>query len=367
VISYLDIDITPRTLEDKDPCNFYHVAQLLTTIARKCSRVEITLRLPRSELNASLALTGMMFPRVCRAVISARRNDVTSYQNDGWSFLLDGRVFPDLCQLETDGFPKDPAGQPPTIEQQLTFAEDVASHKGSRDTQLNFSLGGLRNLQSLKIQGDTMLTQPLLLSLFGSAEVPTCLTTLEIVNCPKLLFAKNLDTWTTLFQRSLTTLPVLRKLKLHIVENAYSRPDIADEAEGDTPAHFCDFVRVFGQNIQHLGLALPFACRRMFLPPKPASTYTYCGQSGAPTIAREPLATLPQRPVDHGFKYRRIISWYEVCYRQHDWDAMSSCASAQGTEYSWEIVSDREDKASWHVGMHDAVHFEATDVTEQPY
>jgi hypothetical protein len=46
---------------------------------------------------------------------------------------------------------------------------------------------------------------------------------------------------------------------------------------------------------------------------------------------------------------------------------MASCASAQGTEYSWEFVSDRENKASWHVGMHDAVHFEATDVTEQPY
>jgi hypothetical protein len=46
---------------------------------------------------------------------------------------------------------------------------------------------------------------------------------------------------------------------------------------------------------------------------------------------------------------------------------MAAHASAQGTEYSWEIVSDVENKASWHVGMHDAVHFKATDVIEQPY
>jgi hypothetical protein len=308
-----------------------------------------------------------MFPRVHRTVVSVCRDDNTAYRSDSWSFLLGGHVFPDLLQLETDGFSNEPMGQLPTIGQQLAFAEDVAGHKSSRHTQTDISLGRLRRLQTLKLHGDTLIDQPLLLSLFGSTEVPTCLTTLEIVNCPKLLFAKNRDTWTTLLQRSLTTLPALRKLKLHIAETPYKRPDIAYESHEDTPPHFCDFVRAFGQKIQHLDLALPYACRRMFLPPKPASTYTYCGQSGVPTILREPLATLPQRLVDQGFKYRRLISLFEVCYQQHNWDAMVSCASAQGTEYSWEIVSDRENKASWHVGMHDAVHFEATDVTEQPY
>ena len=46
---------------------------------------------------------------------------------------------------------------------------------------------------------------------------------------------------------------------------------------------------------------------------------------------------------------------------------MAAHASAQGTEYSWEIASDVENKASWHVGMHDAVHFKAADVIEQSY
>ena len=154
------------------------------------------------------------------------------------------------------------------------------------------------------------------------------------------------------------------------MEDPYKKPSIAyPPLQDPPPPHFCDFVRVLGQNIHHLDLALPFACRRMFLPPKPSSYYTYTasGQRGAPTIQREPLMTLPQRLIDHGFKYRHLICWEGVCFEQHDWDEMAPCAGAQGTEYSWEIVNDTEDKASWHVGKHDAVHFRATDVIEQPY
>jgi hypothetical protein len=228
----------------------------------------------------------------------------------------------------------------------------------------------LNYLQTFKIEGDVTLNRTLLLSLLRSADVPTRLTTLEIVYCPNLLFAKNAATWSTLLQRSLTTLLALRKLKLHIMEDPYQDLSLAFVSLQETPtSHFCHFVRVFGQNIQHLNLALPFACRRMFLPPKPASRYTYtaCEQRGTPTIQREPLVTLPQRLIDQGFKYRRLICWAGVCFGHHDWDAMAPLASAQGIGYSWEIVRHVEDKASWHVGRYDAVSFKATDVTEQPY
>lgn len=366
MILYLDVDVNPQNPEDQ--CNSYHIAQLLATVARKNPQVEVTLRIARSELNSTLASTGIVFPRVSKAVVSAYRDKPTGYRSDCWSFFLVGHIFPDLRQLETDCFPKRPTGLL-TIDQRLAFAENVDCHKDSNHTQTDVSFGALGQLQELKIGGDTTFNKPLLLSLFGSAAVPTRLTTLEIVNCPKLLFAKNIETWTTLFQRSLTTLPALRKLKLHIPENPDTKPDIAFEPVGDVPQHFCDFVRVFGQNIQYLDLSLRFACRRMFLPPKPASSYTYTalGQRGAPADQREPLVTLPQRLIGQGSKYRRIIYWFEVCYEQHICDAMAACASAQGTEYSWEVVSDSEDKASWHVGMHEAIHFKASDVTEQPY
>ena len=373
MIACLDVDITPRTPDDQGSSNLYHVAQLLGAIARKNPRVETTLRLARSELSSALALTGIMFPRVCKAVVStsSRSEGSTSDRSDSWTFFLGGRIFPDLRQLETNGFPRASTTRPLTLEEQLAAAEDaVAKSRHLRDTQTQsgVSFGGLRHLQTLKIEGDVTLNRPVVLSLLGSTDVPTHLSTLEIVYCPNILFTKNASTWSTLLQRSLATLPALRKLKLHIVEDPYPGPDLAHEMWQDTAKpHFCDIVRVFSQNIQHLDLALPFACRRMFLPPKPSSHYAYCEQRGAPHIQREPLVTLPQRLIDQGFKYRRLICWGEVCFDWHDWDAMAAHASAQGTEYSWEIVSDVENKASWHVGMHDAVHFKATDVIEQPY
>lgn len=374
VVAYLDVDITPRSLEDQNSHNLYHVAQLLSAVARKSTRVETTLRLDRSELNSTLALTGILFPRVCRVIASNCSEGLGSNPGDSWSFFLGARIFPDLRQLETDGFPResrDLRAQPLTIEEQLACVGDAVHKFNDRhNTKTDVSIDGLEYLQTLKIEGDATLNQPLLLSLFGSAHVPTRLATLEIAYCPSLLFAKNAATWSKLLQRSLTTLPALQKLKLHIMEDPYEKPSFAyPSAQDPPPPHFCDFVRILGQNIQHLDLALPFACRRIFLPPKPSSYYIYTasGQRGAPTIQREPLMTLPQRLIDQGFKYRRLICWEGVCFEQHDWDEMAPCAGAQGTEYSWEIVNDTEDKASWHVGKHDAVYFKATDVIEQPY
>lgn len=374
VIAYLDVNIVPQTSEDQNSRNSYHIASLLTAIARKSPRVETTLRLTDNDLTSTQAATGIVFPRVCRAIVSSCSERRRSSRSESWSVLLGGRIFPDLRQLETNGFPResrDLTARPLTIEEQLSCAEDVVhKFKHLENFQPDASFEGLKHLQTLKIEGDVTLNQPLLLSLLGSVNVPAHLTSLEIAYCPNLLFAKNATTWSTLLQRSLTTLPELRKLKLHIMEDPYEKPSLAyPHFQGPPSAHFCDFVRLLGQNIQHLDLALPFACRRMFLPPKPSSHYTYSAseQRGAPGIPREPLMTLPQRLIDQGFQYRRLICWEGICYEHHDWNAMAPCAGAQGTEYSWEIVNDVLNKASWHVGLHDAVHFRGTSVVEQPY
>lgn len=374
VVAYLDVNIVPRTSEDQNPRNSYHVASLLTAIARKSPRVETTLRLTDNDLTSTQAATGILFPRVCRAIVSSCSEGRRSSRSESWSLLLGGRILPDLRQLETNGFPRESralTARSLTIEEQLSCAEDVVhKFKHLENFQPDASFEGLKHLQTLKIEGDVTLNQPFLLSLLGSVNVPTHLTSLEIIYCPNLLFAKNTTTWSTLLQRSLTTLPALWKLKLHIMEDPYEKAGLAYPHFHEPPSsHFCDTVRLFGQNIQHLDLALPFACRRMFLPPKPSSHYTHTAseQRGAPGISRKPLMTLPQRLIDQGFKYRRLICWEGVCYEHHDWDVMPPCAGAQGTEYSWEIVNDVLNKASWHVGLHDAVHFKGTRVVEQPY
>lgn len=202
VVAYLDVDITPRSLEDQNSHNLYHVAQLLSAVARKSTRVETTLRLDRRELNSTLALTGILFPRVCRVIASNCSEGLGSNPSDSWSLILGGRSFPDLRQLETDGFPResrDPRALSLTMAEQLACAEDAVHKSRDRENiQTDVSLEGSKYLQTLKIEGDATLNQPLLLFLLGSAHVPTRLTTREIAYCPNLLFAKTAATWSKL-------------------------------------------------------------------------------------------------------------------------------------------------------------------------
>lgn len=132
-------------------------------------------------------------------------------------------------------------------------------------------------------------------------------------------------------------------------------------------------MRKFGQKIQHLDLAVPFACASVFAPQDPASSRARDSRQalGPPTIASEPQETLPQRLIDNGFKYRRLIRWIEMCSYwddpSEDWDLIVASARAQGAEYSWDLVNVEDDVASWHVGGHDAVHFSADDVIKRPH
>jgi hypothetical protein len=66
-----------------------------------------------------------MFPRVCRVIVSVHSGIRPAYQNDYWSSLFAGQSFPDLCQLETNGFERDLAGLPPSIGDQLVSALEI--------------------------------------------------------------------------------------------------------------------------------------------------------------------------------------------------------------------------------------------------
>lgn len=88
VIAYLDVDITPWSLKDQNSNNLYHVAQLIPAIARKSTRVETTLGLDRSELNPTLALKGISFPRVCRVIAPNCSEGFNFCPSDSWSLLL---------------------------------------------------------------------------------------------------------------------------------------------------------------------------------------------------------------------------------------------------------------------------------------
>lgn len=250
-IAYLDVDIIPNTLDEKDSRSFYHIAQLLSAIARKSTQVEVTLHLAGCEFDSKLLSTGIKFPRVCRAIVTAAPGSLRAARSDYWSVFLGGHVFTDLCRLETSGFQTERTQRLLTIEEQLVTAEETA-YEYSRipDFRTDMQLERLQDLHVLKIEGDIMLNRPLLLSLFGSATVPTRLTTLEIVNCPTLFFAANLSNFSTLLQRTFTTLPALKKLKLHIIEDPHPEPGKSYHALRNHSHHLCNVVRVLGQS-QH--------------------------------------------------------------------------------------------------------------------
>ena len=172
MIAYLDADIVPQSFEAQNSRNSFYVASLLAAIARKSPQVETTLRLMDSDLTSTQAAAGILFPRVCKVIVSSCAAGLVTHRSDSWSFFLGGRIFPDLRQLETNGFPRRPTALLPTIEAQLALAEEaVYESKHFESIRTDGSFGGLSYLQALKIEGDVTLNQPLLL--YPCSDPPT--------------------------------------------------------------------------------------------------------------------------------------------------------------------------------------------------
>lgn len=367
-IAYLDVANKPASRESESSYNFYHLAPLLTAVARKCPKIEITLRLTNRDVDPIIGLPYIIVPRVCKAIVSAHPKDYTIEGGDYWTFFLGAHVFPDLCSLETKGFPHLPEEKPLALERQMTLAcRAMQQRLNALDMRSQVMFKRLEFLRSLRIEGDVTLNPPRLRSLLGSTQMAMHLTTLEIVQCPRGFFEADIATVGSLLRRSLTELPELRKLKFHTADYmnlVAQRPYI----------HLCDVVRKFGQRIEHLDLAFPCACASIFAPQYATASSARDPQRtlGPPNIAREPLDTLPKRLIDQGFKYRRLIRYIQMCSawtgdEPDDWNLMTASAGEQGAEYSWEIIDVETNVASWYVGEHDAVHFSADDVVKQPY
>lgn len=206
-IAYLNIGNEPTGCGPESSYNFYHLAQLLTAIARKCPKREITLRLTNRDVDPIIGLPYIIVPRVCKVIVSAHPKDYTIEGGDYWTFFLGGHVFPDLCSLETKGFPYLPAEKPLSLEHQMYFArESIIQRFQAPDIRSQVMFKRLEFLRSLRIEGDVALNPPHLHSLLGSAQTPIHLTALEIVHCHRGFFEASITTMSSLLQRSLSTL-----------------------------------------------------------------------------------------------------------------------------------------------------------------
>lgn len=281
-------------------------------------------------------------------------------------------TLPDLNKLTINTIPASPAEFASSPLDRMLKASSLASASPSHKThQINsIPLSGLRKMERIRISNDVMLKHANLNDIFASTEFLGRLTSLEIENCARIGQIPALRTLSTLLQR---TLPTLKHLLIHLI----SKPEYLDDPTWqseytnmlaqDPTIHLCAIVRSLGQKIDSLDLALPFACNRMFLPYKRSKTdSTHTSDSTQSLIAREPLATLPNRLLAPGIKYRRLICWQSVCMDQHAWEEMRSYAVNQGSNMSWELVSDAANQGSWHVGGCDMAVFTADSVLMRP-
>ena len=287
-----------------------------------------------------------------------------------WDLTFSGSTFPDLEDVSLNTLVESAEDMPACILDGLDLVHEKYRPRGYDNMTPTGDAGyyGLRNMKKIKLEYNTFLTPAVLRSLFGSSIIPKRLTTLEIVNCPCLDPVKDLEALATLFKRGLQ---LLRLLKVHLV-NEYCLNDehygvlYSSKVQQHPEHHLCNIVRVLGQNIKGLDLALPFACNRIFeIPLKMPRKIPYESLM-LPQIPEEPINTLPQRLMDAGYRYRRLI-FYGICREAHTWEEMEALASNQSGNVSWEILSEADDKALWCVSDCLPVEFSVQGALQHPF
>lgn len=348
------------------------VGQMLGAVARKCPRIHVKLQIehPWPSLLEELQRSPMPHVHELVAFLGPKMSPTCGAYFR--TLFCGGEALPDLSVLNINTIPASPAqvANNPLDRMLKTNSLTSGSHFHKTRRTNPTSLRGLRKMESIRISNDVMLTKATLNDIFSSSEVFGHLTSLEIENCARIGQIPALRSLSTLLQR---TLPTLKHLKIHLI----SKPEYLDGPKWqhdytnmlaqDPTTHLCAIVRSLGQKIDSLDLALPFACNRMFLPYKRSNTdSTHTNESTQSPIAREPLATLPNRLLGRGIKYRRLICWQGVCMDQHGWEDMASYAVNQGSNMSWELVGDAANQGSWHVGESDMAVFTADSVLMWP-
>ncbi|KAF2166322.1 hypothetical protein M409DRAFT_23513 [Zasmidium cellare ATCC 36951] len=341
----------------KSPLVGVDFARYIGTISRASNNVNIELSLHGkwTMLLMQLSSSTSSLPDVKRLVLclgGEGRAPVLSVRApnwDVWDTCFSGSTFPDLKEIEIDTLHGSPAERPETLK--AAASANRASHisRYQEDGAVSIPFYGLRKITKLSIKHNDLLTTSTLGNLFCSSIIPAKLTHLEIVNCPMLHQVRDYEDLSILLQRGL---PLLQHFRFHLQRNPRGAEHLLAAYYKDTAEHpewhLCNVVRELGQKIKSLDLALPFACNRMFVP-RTKQAPAALAERDWPDIAREPYETLRERLLSAGYKYRRLICWDSVCGKNHEWQDMLDLADNQGDMMSWEIVSNRDKTASWHV------------------
>lgn len=131
-----------------------------------------------------------------------------------WDLCFEGSSFPDLDEVSINTLHVSPENIPATLNEGASMAIDRPRAAHAHRDPTSFSpFHGLRNMTTIKLRYNDYLNTNALYSLFGSNIIPHKLKRLEIVNCPALNSVANLESLSTLLERSLQ---LLDHLQLHL-------------------------------------------------------------------------------------------------------------------------------------------------------
>ncbi|KXS97194.1 hypothetical protein AC578_884 [Pseudocercospora eumusae] len=280
-----------------------------------------------------------------------------------WDMCFGGSVLPDLRQIEVDTKHASPETRPTTLAEACTFRPGRYPSVLNRDGC--DTLYGLEKMESISLNYNHLLTSSVLESLFDSNIIPQNLTRVNITNCPSLHQSLDIAALSMLLHRGLR---LLQHLKLHVQPHRSDTDDAkktyCSEINENPHRHLCNVVREAGQQIKYLDLALPFACKNIFLP-IPQSKRDRVEPRKHPHVPYAPPGTLPDRLIAEGYRHRRLIVWDGICRESHDWREMKQAADDQGERVSWEMVGSAENCASWHIDGCLPLEYPSDDVLER--
>lgn len=303
--------------------------------------------------------------------VSRRNGDLTERErlrDQIWELVFSGSSFPDLQEVFLNTFMHGEEDMPRTLSESLQMAPRMFSHRFNKYSGLTDSTPfyGLLGVKKIILDNNSFLTPYVLNSLFNSSIIPKRLTHLEITNCPRLHAVNDLEALTTLLSRGLQ---LLKHLKLHLLpyNGILDLHGSYNAAIDEHPEHhLCNIVRELGQNIKTLDLALPHACNRMLIPIKQKNGEAQPELPDLPQIAQEPFDTLQTRLIAEGYRYRRLITYDEICREAHTWDEMINLATRQEGNIIWEILGKVEEKAAWCVGGYAPVYATWEEAVSRP-
>lgn len=305
---------------------------------------ELTVFLSRSDQH-SLETTPMDRP-LTRDLVTSHALQRGAIIGDIWTIVFSGASFPDLRKVYINSLVKSASQMPSNLmdsfrlgsRQDLIRRERTSNHRSSTQLSVDGSWDYPFCMREIKIELNGLLNDTILGSLFGTNVNLSQITKLEIVNCPLLHPVIDIQAIAKFLRHALQQ---VRFLKLHLIHHhdGHHGYKIAytSKITGNPGHHLCHIVREFGQEIRGLDLAVPFACRHMFLPRQSTITTRDSESLTIPNIPSLPACTLPDRLMLAGYQYRRLI-FNDCCSEADQWDEMTSLAGQQGDRISWELV-----------------------------